>query len=588
MSVTSAHTPSPQGPGARRASEASLRADEARTEPGPTRPAKRVRGEGQWAMGHREPLNPNERTKKDDDGLNVRARIESIYAHRGFASIDPTDLRGRMRWWGLYTQRKPGIDGGRTAILEPHELDDEYFMLRIRVDGGQLDLSQLRAVAEVSTKYGRDTADITDRQNVQLHWVRIEDVPAIWQTLEAVGLSTAEACGDTPRVVLGSSVAGISADEVIDPTPAIREIVERYVGDKAYSNLPRKFKSAVSWLPDVPYQANDISFLGVIHPEHGPGFDLWVGGGLSTNPMLAQRLGVWVPLAEVPEVWAGVVSVFRDYGYRRLRSRARLKFLVADWGVQRFRDVLEGEYLNRKLVDGPAPELPAHQIDHIGVHKQADGRYFVGVAPVAGRVSGTVLAQVADIAQAYGSGRVRLTPYQKLLVLDLAESDVDAIVTKLRDIGLESAPSAWRRGTMACTGIEFCKLAIVETKARAADVVARLEERLGDLDTEITINVNGCPNACARTQVADIGLKGQLVPGPDGSMVEGFQIHLGGGLTMRAGQDAGFGRKLRGLKTTAADLPEYVERVARNYLTGRTAGETFAQWVVRADDAALI
>ncbi len=566
MSVTSAHTSSP---------------------PGPTRPTKRARGEGQWAMGHREPLNANERTKKDDDGLNVRTRIETIYAHRGFASIDPSDLRGRMRWWGLYTQRKPGIDGGRTAILEPHELDDEYFMLRIRVDGGQLDLAQLRAIAEVSTKYGRDTADLTDRQNVQLHWVRIEDVPAIWQTLEAVGLSTAEACGDTPRVVLGSAVAGISADEVIDPTPAIREIVERYVGDKAYSNLPRKFKSAVSWLPDIPYQANDISFLGVNHPEHGPGFDLWVGGGLSTNPMLAQRLGVWVPLAEVPEVWAGVVGVFRDYGYRRLRSRARLKFLVADWGVQRFREVLEGEYLARKLIDGPAPELPAHQIDHIGVHKQADGRFFVGVAPVAGRVSGAVLAQVADIAQAHGSGRVRLTPYQKLLVLDLAESDVDAVMVKLRDIGLEAAPSAWRRGTMACTGIEFCKLAIVETKARAAEVVARLEERLGDLDTDITINVNGCPNACARTQVADIGLKGQLVPGPGGAMVEGFQIHLGGGLTMRAGQDAGFGRKLRGLKTTAADLPEYVERVARNYLAGRTSGESFAQWVVRADEAVL-
>jgi len=224
-----------------------------RAEASPTVGAKRARGEGQWALGHREPLNPNERTKKDDDGLNVRARIETIYAHRGFASIDPADLRGRFRWWGLYTQRRPGIDGGRTAVLEPHELDDEYFMLRIRIDGGQLDLSQLRAVANVSTKYGRDTADLTDRQNVQLHWIRVEDVPAIWRELEAVGLSTAEACGDTPRVVLGSPVAGIASDEVLDATPAIRAIVERYIGDQAYSNLPRKFKSVVSWLPDVPY-----------------------------------------------------------------------------------------------------------------------------------------------------------------------------------------------------------------------------------------------------------------------------------------------------------------------------------------------
>jgi sulfite reductase (ferredoxin) len=560
----------------------------AQTSPTPRKaPTKRPRGEGQWALGHREPLNPNERTKKDDDGLNVRARIESIYAHRGFASIDPADLRGRMRWWGLYTQRKPGIDGGRTAILEPHELDDEYFMLRIRIDGGQLDLNQLRAVAEVSTRYGRDTADLTDRQNVQLHWIRIEDVPKIWQTLEAVGLSTAEACGDTPRVILGSSVSGISADEVIDPTPAIRSIVDTYVGDKAYSNLPRKFKSVISWLPDVPYQANDISFLGVVHPEHGPGFDLWVGGGLSTNPMLAQRLGVWVPLDEVPQVWAGVVGVFRDYGYRRLRSRARLKFLVADWGVERFREVLEGEYLHRSLIDGPAPELPEHEIDHIGVHEQNDGRYYIGVAPVAGRVTGTVLAQVADIAAAHGSDRVRLTPYQKLLVLDIERSDVDSVVAHLRQLGLQATPSFWRRGTMACTGIEFCKLAIVETKARAAEVVAHLEQTLGDLDTGITINVNGCPNACARTQVADIGLKGQLVPGPDGELVEGFQIHLGGGLTMKSGQAAGFGRKVRGLKTTAVELPSYVERVTRNYLDGREHGESFAEWVVRADEKAL-
>jgi sulfite reductase (ferredoxin) len=575
MSVTSAESTSPAGGAAGK--------------PRPARGRKdgRPRGEGQWALGHREPLNPNERTKKDDDGLNVRARIETIYAHRGFASIDPADLRGRMRWWGLYTQRKPGIDGGRTAVLEPHELDDEYFMLRIRVDGGQLSVEQLRTIADVSKTYARDTADITDRQNIQLHWVRIEDVPAIWQKLESVGLSTAEACGDTPRVVLGSSVAGVAADEVLDATPAIRAIVERYVGDKAFSNLPRKFKSVVSWLPDVPYQANDISFLGVVHPEHGPGFDVWVGGGLSTNPMLAQRLGVWVPLDEVPQVWAGVVGIFRDYGYRRLRHRARLKFLVADWGVERFRQVLEGEYLGRALLDGPAPDLPDRPIDHIGTHEQRDGRFYVGVAPVAGRVSGTTLAEVADVVETHGSDRVRLTPYQKLLVLDVDQAKVASLTEGLRRVGLEAEPSTWRRSTMACTGIEYCKLAIVETKARAAQVVEHMERQLRDIDADITINVNGCPNACARTQVADIGLKGQLVAGPDGAMVEGFQIHLGGALSLAAGQNAGFGRKLRGLKTTAAELPAYVERVTRNYLAERSEGEAFADWVLRAGEASL-
>src|SRR5439155_260134 len=235
------------------------------------------------------------------------------------------------------------------------------------------------------------------------------------------------------------------------------------------ANLPRKFKTSIGWLADIPYEANDVAFIGVVHAEHGPGFDLWVGGGLSTNPMLAKRLGVWIPLDEVADAWLGVISIFRDYGYRRLRARARLKFLLADWGVERFREVLETEYLHRKLVDGPPPALPGRPYDHIGVHAQRDGNRYVGGAPIAGRV-------------------------------------------------------------------------------------------------------NGCPNACARTQVADIGLKGQLVPGPDGELVEGFQVHLGGGLTMAAGQSASLGRKLRGLKTTSADLVEYVERLARRYAAGRTEG----------------
>jgi sulfite reductase (ferredoxin) len=388
-------------------------------------------------------------------------------------------------------------------------------------------------------------------------------------------------------VVLGSPLAGISADEVLDATPAIDEITARYIGDPSLSNLPRKFKTSIGWLADVPYESNDVAFIGVVHPEHGPGFDLWVGGGLSTNPMLAQRLGVWVPLEEVAEAWLGVISIFRDYGYRRLRSRARLKFLVADWGVERFREVLETQYLKRKLIDGPAPQLPERPYDHVGVYRQRDGRYYVGAAPVAGRVSGTTLASLADIAQAHGSGRVRTTPYQKLVVLDVPEDRVESLVEALRGIGLEARPSSWRRSTMACTGIEFCKLAIVETKARAAQLVAELEKRLDGLDVDISVNVNGCPNACARTQVGDIGLKGQLVPGPNGQMVEGFQVHLGGGLSMAAGQRAGFGRKLRGLKTTAEDLVEYVERLSRRYAADRTEGESFAEWVTRADEGDL-
>jgi sulfite reductase (ferredoxin) len=543
------------------------------------------KGHGQWALGHLEPLTPNERIKRDDDGLNVRARIENIYAHHGFASIDPADLRGRFRWWGLYTQRKPGIDGGKTAVLEPHELDDEFFMLRVRIDGGRLSTRQLRVIGEISRDFARDTADLTDRQNVQLHWIRIEDVPAIWQRLEAVGLSTTEACGDTPRVVLGSPVAGISADEIIDGTPAIDEIQTRFIGSPEFSNLPRKFKTAISGSPlqDVEHEVNDIAFVGVVHPEHGPGFDLWVGGGLSTNPMLAQRLGAWVPLHEVADVWAGVVGVFRDYGYRRLRTRARIKFLVADWGVERFREVLETEYLGRRLVDGPAPAVPDGPRDHVGVHRQQDGSFYVGLAPTVGRVSGSTLVRLAEVAEAHGSSRVRTTPHQKVVVLDVPADRVESLVDAADALGLQARPSTFRRSTMACTGIEFCKLAIVETKARAAKVIDELEAALPDLDVPLTINVNGCPNSCARIQVADIGLKGQLVPGPDGAQVEGFQVHLGGGV----GLDAGFGRKLRGHKVTADELSGYVERVVSRFVAERTEGERFAQWVTRADEGAL-
>ncbi|MEV5199922.1 nitrite/sulfite reductase [Streptomyces sp. NPDC053720] len=552
----------------------------------PRRKAGRHRGEGQWAVGHHTPLNGNEQFKKDDDGLNVRTRIETIYSKRGFDSIDPNDLRGRMRWWGLYTQRKPGIDGGKTAILEPEELDDKYFMLRVRIDGGRLTTAQLRVIGEISQEYARGTADITDRQNIQLHWIRIEDVPAIWEKLEAVGLSTTEACGDCPRVIIGSPVAGIASDEIIDGTPAVDEIHERYIGNKEFSNLPRKFKTAISGSPvqDVVHEINDIAFVGVVHPEHGPGFDVWVGGGLSTNPRLAERLGAWVPLDEVPDVWAGVVGIFRDYGYRRLRNRARLKFLMADWGPAKFRQVLEDEYLKRPLADGPAPEQPSSRWrDHVGVHQQQDGRFYVGFAPRVGRVDGSTLAKIADLAAAHGSDRLRTTVEQKMLILDVARDQVDSLVSGLEALDFQVRPSPFRRGTMACTGIEFCKLAIVETKARGAALIDELERRLPEFDEPLTININGCPNACARIQTADIGLKGQLVLDDDGNQVEGYQVHLGGAL----GLEAGFGRKVRGLKVTSAELPDYVERVLGHYLEERVDGERFATWAARAGAESL-
>ncbi|MEZ7778618.1 nitrite/sulfite reductase [Micrococcus luteus] len=557
----------------------------------PRRPS--AKPHGQWKVDGTAPLNHNEEFKQQDDGLNVRERIEQVYAREGFDSIPSDDLHGRFRWWGLYTQRRQGIDGGKTATLEPHELEDRYFMLRVRIDGGDLTTEQLRVIGGISTDFGRDTADITDRQNVQLHWIRVEDVPEIWRRLESVGLSTTEACGDVPRVILGSPVAGIAADEIIDPTPVIREIADRWIGDLEISNLPRKFKTAITGHPsqDVVHEINDVSLIGVVHPELGPGYDLWVGGGLSTKARLADRIGAFVSAERAPEVWHAVVSIFRDYGYRRLRNKARMKYLLEDWGPARFRTVLEEEYLGYALPDGPAPAPPTRPGDHVGVHEQKDGRFYIGAAPVVGRSSGTTLTALADLLEAHGSTRLRTTPHQKIVVLDVERDRVDAVVAGLKELGLDPEPSVFRRSTIACTGLEFCKLAIVDTKDTATAAIAQLEERLADLadrlPERLSLHVNGCPNSCARIQTADIGLKGQLLPDDDGGQTPGFQVHLGGGLASVDRAEAGLGRSVRGLKVRADGLVDYVERLVRRYDEQREPGETFARWAHRVDEEAL-
>lgn len=564
-------------------------------EAGPKRPARpSTRPKGQWNVDGTEPLNHNEEFKQADNGLNVRERIEQIYSKQGFDSIEPDDLNGRFRWWGLYTQRRPGVPAGAHNHLPPEEVSDRYFMLRIRIDGGALSTGQLRTIGEIAMTYGRNTADISDRQNIQLHWITVEDMPAIWNRLEEAGLDTTEACGDTPRVILGSPVSGVSADEIIDPTPVIREIARRYIGDETLSNLPRKYKSAITGHPsqDVVHETNDFGLVGVVHPDHGPGYDLWVGGGLSTNPRLAERLGAFVTEEQAPDVWHAITQTFRDYGYRRLRNKARLKFLLADWGAEKFRRVVEDEYLGYRLTDGPAAPAPSTPGDHVGVHLQKDGRYYIGAAPAVGRVNGTLLIQLADLLETHGSHRLRTTPHQKLVVLDIEEQDVDAVKKGLKALGLDPEPSVFRRSTMACTGIEYCKLAIVETKTLAAQTITKLEKRLADvndqLPTRLSLHINGCPNSCARIQTADIGLKGQLLPDADGEKTPGFQVHLGGGLASDDREDPGLGRTVRGLKVTSAGLVDYAEKLIRRYLTTRgTPSETFGAWAHRVEEDLL-
>lgn len=540
------------------------------------------RSEGQWALGYTEPLNPAEVAKREDDGLNVRARIETLYSKQGFRSIWPSDLRNRFRWHGLYTQR-PESDG--------------YFMMRVRIPGGRLTSEQLDVLGRISERYGRDVADITDRQNVQYHWIRIEDVPEIWEQLEAVGLSTTEACGDTPRNILGCPLAGIDASEVIDASLVLEEANAKLVGNPEFSNLPRKFKISISGCAHqcAQHEINDVGLVGARSVSGKPGFDVWVGGGLSTNPMFGQRLGAWCSPDQVVDVVLGITAVFRDYGYRRARNRARLKFLMADWGPERFRAKLE-EYLGYTLEDLPEPKSSAIAgREHTGEWPQKDGNFSVGFAPKAGRISGHQLRAIARLAERYGRGRIRTTTQQKLVILDIPEDRLDELNEELDVIGLSFRPSAWRKGTMACTGIEFCKLAIVETKGRAVELYRYLEEVLPEFDEDIRINVNGCPNSCARYQTADIGLMGCQVPDKiyvtdhDGNQVltkrkvEAFLVHLGGHL----GDGRAFGRKARGVKVLGNELGPYVETLVRRYLDNRSETDTFASYVNRLSDAEL-
>ena len=561
----------------------------ARTEQRSPRP----RGQGQWALGYHEPLNTAEQIKKEAEPLEVRERIERVFAPGGFRSIGKQDLRNRMRWWGLYTQRKQGVPGERTGSAEPEELEDEFFMMRIRIDGGRLTADQLRAIAWASETHGRDVADVTDRQNVQLHWIRIEDVPEIWERLEGTGLTTAEACGDTPRVILGCPLAGIDAEQILDASGVIAEVRDRFIGTTEFSNLPRKYKTSISGCAALctDPEINDISLVGVEHPDLGAGFDLWVGGGLSTNPMFAQRLGAFVPPERAAEAWSAVTSLFREYGYRRSRNQSRLKFLVKDWGAEEFRRVLEKEFLDSPLPDGPAPRpVPTVARDHIGVRPQLDGHASVGFAPRAGRVSGHQLRLVADLADRFGSGRIRTTSRQALVIVDVARDDTAELTARLDELDLPATPGPFRKGVMACTGIEFCKLAIGETKGRARWLAEELDRRLPGFGEEIRVHVNGCPNSCARFQVADIGLMSALAKRPDGTRSDAFLVHLGGGFGTETdvGNAGAFGRKVKGVRVLAEDAADYVETLVRRYRTRRGADEpTFGEFVRGLDDEAL-
>ncbi len=518
-----------------------------------------------------------ERIKREKDGLQVWADIER-YAQTGFASIAPDD-QDRFKWYGLYTQR-PAEEG--------------YFMLRIKVPGGALNAEQLETIGWLSQVHARSTGDITVRQAIQLHYIRIEDVPHIIAELEKAGLTTNEACGDVVRNVVGCPLAGIDAEEVFDPSPLIEAVVDKFIHNPDYSNLPRKFKISITGCRHhcAQHEINDIGLVATRNATGAAGFDLWVGGGLGARPHLAKHLGVFVGYDETLEVITHIVEIFRDSGYRGDRKRARMKFLLADWGVPKFRAELERR-LGRQLVDSfPVNDQAVNdQVDndphaalrdHTGVSAQRQiGLHAVGAATLRGRFSGAQMVQVAGVARRYGSGRIRLTNAQNLLVPDVAAAHVAAVQAELRAVDLQTDASAFRRGTVACTGRQFCKLANVETKERASEIITHLETALPTWESALRVSVTGCTNACAQYQVAEIGLvgvKGQV----NGVEQDFFQIHLGGHLGGPAGQAGALGRKLN-QRVPVAEAKDYLERLLRVYRAERQRGERFYEFVARHD-----
>lgn len=515
-------------------------------------------------------MNENERIKKEKDGLDVFEDILG-YAKTGFASINPDDFT-RMRWYGLY-QQKP---------------NEGHFMLRIKVPGGELNADQLTTVADITRLYARNITDITTRQNFQFHWLTIEDLPDIFERLGRVGISTAGACGDIFRNVTGCPVAGIDPSEVFDARPWIDEINRFFLTNKEYSDLPRKFKTSIAGCPQHCSQPeiNDIGATAVrrqrLSGDFELGFQVRVGGGLSARPHFAKPLNMFVPQGRLLSIFAAVTGIFRDNGNRENRKKARLKFLVDEWGIERFEEELR-ERLDWTPDAAEEWAQPRRSFrDHVGVHAQKqEGLYWVGASVLSGRLNADQVAESARIARQYGQGSIRTTNQQNILFPDIRQADVDTVQRALVDAGFAVEASPFRRAAVACTGNEFCNLALTETKRLIVEIVEHLEQTVA-IDEPIRINLNGCPNSCGQHHIGDIGLQGCLVKQGKGVTVDGYDVSLGG----RLGADSKFVRAIW-RKVPATDVKFALENLLNGYVEARDEEDDFSDFVDRHSDDEL-
>ncbi|RYD74373.1 MAG: nitrite/sulfite reductase, partial [Verrucomicrobiaceae bacterium] len=491
------------------------------------------------------PITPQEKMKLDKDGLDV---IHDIYryAQTGFSTITDDDF-DRMKWYGVYRQKPK--DGG-------------FFMMRLRLPGGQITGAQAIKISEVSDRFAHGFCDITTRMTIQYHWLKIEDIPTIFSEMDSAGIVTAGACGDIPRNVVGCPVAGLDPDEIIDATPVVREVDNGIVNNKAFSNLPRKYKISVAGCcincaqPDI----NDVGVFGLKRTVNGQeerGYGIMIGGGLSSSPHLAKILPFFLKPEQVWPVTHAVTEVFRDEGYRLKRNRARFKFLVADWGVERMTEEVEKRLSFKPDRHTEFPAIRDQESDHIGIHKQKQGDlYWVGICFPGGRVRNSNLAKLGLLAQKYcapGQDAIRLTNKQNLLLINIPEANLPALKAELDDLGLDYNPTNFRKGCVSCTGIEFCNLAVAETKNRMMDLITQLETQSGWYKGKIRIHFSGCPSSCGQHQIADIGFRGARTK-VNGEMVDAYDAFIGG----RLGHNRRFNELLKG-KIIAKDVHLFID-----------------------------
>jgi sulfite reductase (ferredoxin) len=524
-----------------------------------------------------------ERLKREQNPWEAHAEIER-FAREGWDSVPSEWLGTYFRWWGIYTQGDGvGAVGGKGGEGKAVR----HFMVRIRIPNGIIESPQLRTIADLAEWHGRGVADITVRQNFQLHWVTLEALPDVFRALWLQGVTTMGSCGDVTRNVTGCPVAGLDADELIDASPIVLEATRMLNGNPAFYNLPRKFKVSISgcraWCtyPEI----NDIGLTATRHPAGEIGFTVRVGGGLSTDPHLGVRLDAFVPAARALAVVRAGAEIFRESDVlRQNRERARLKFLFLQhgWTADRFLGAIE-ERLGSPLPPG-VPEDPPDDAyrDHVGIHpQQASGTCYVGVAVLRGRLNAEQLRVVADLADRYGTGTLRTTSMQNLIVPNVPTGRAGALVRELEaaDFVLDASP--FRRGTVACTGTEFCKLALTETKGFARGLVEALEQRLPGFEQHLRINVTGCPNSCGQHWIADLGLEGKKTK-VDGALVDAYYFCVGGAV----GRHQAVARPV-GLRLPATAVAPAIERLLRTFLGERRPNENFRQFAARHTDDEL-